>query len=135
MPRLAVVRRILMRIAPEIVFSTDLKPLCSRDDHVMRYESIGSRNNTGFQASYFCGSRGCEVRYTASDGYFVLNGTPNHTYGVDEPGVNTLRCPLHNTWLYRQDSMVYEPGVRWRCAVQGCTYAHEALTKGDWLRA
>ena len=40
------------------VLSSQLKPLCSRDNHVMKYESGRSRANTGKQASYHCGSGG-----------------------------------------------------------------------------
>jgi hypothetical protein len=48
------------------VLSSQLKPLCSRDNHVMKYESGRSRANTGNQASYHCGSGGfrgaCNIR-------------------------------------------------------------------------
>jgi hypothetical protein len=51
------------------VLSSQLKPLCSRDNHVMKYESGRSRANIRNQASYHCGSGGCSVRYNSTDGY------------------------------------------------------------------
>ena len=75
------------------ILSGHLKALCSRDNHVMRYELGGSRANTGHLASYHCGSVGCSVRYNSTDGYYMLIGMPGHAYAVDEPGVNTMKCP------------------------------------------
>ena len=58
------------------ILSGHLKPLCSRDNHVMKYELGGSRANTGHLASYHCGSVGCSVRYNSTDGYYMLIGMP-----------------------------------------------------------
>jgi hypothetical protein len=116
------------------VLSRYLKPLCPRDNHVMKYESGSSRANTGDRASYRCGYTGCSVRYNSTDGYFTLLGMPGHTYTVDEPGVNTVKCPRHNQWLYRRENIDAEPGVRWCCGVEGCDYGYYAKTKGDWVR-
>jgi len=116
------------------VLSSQLKPLCSRDNHVMKYESGRSRANTGNQASYHCGSGGCSVRYNSTDGYYTLFGMPNHTYSVDEPGVNTVKCSRHDHWLYRRENTDAEPGVRWCCGVEGCDYGYDANTKSNWVR-
>jgi hypothetical protein len=102
--------------------STHLRPLCSRDNHVMKYESGGSRANTGDRDSYHCGYVGCSVRYNSTDGYYMLMGIPNHTYTIDEPGINTLKCPRHGHWLYRRENIDAEPGVGWSCGVEGCDY-------------
>jgi hypothetical protein len=84
------------------VLSRHLRPRCSRDNHVIKHESGGSRANTGGQASYHCGYLGCSVRYNSAAGYHMVMGIPKHTYAVDEPGVNTLKCPRHDDWLYRE---------------------------------
>jgi hypothetical protein len=116
------------------VLGRQLRPLCSRDNQVMKYEPGGSKANTGFQASYHCGSTGCSVRYDATDGYYMLSGTPKHTYSVDEPGVNTLKCPRDDHWLYRRQNIDVAQGVRWCCGVEGCDYGYDASAKGDWVR-
>ena len=123
-----------MTISPENVLSSQLKPLCSRDNHVMNYEVGGSRANSGNLASYHCGSIGCSVRYNSTDGYFMLIGVPRHAYAVDEPGVNTLKCPIHGRWLYRRENIDAEPRVRWFCDVEGCHYGYTVNAKGDWVR-
>ncbi len=76
-----------MTTASAGVLSSHLRPLCSRDNHVMKYESSGSWSNAENQASYHCGFEGCSVRYNATDGYYMLIGMPNHANPVDEPGV------------------------------------------------
>ena len=43
----------------------------------------------------------------------MLMGTPGDAYGVDEPGVNTVKCPIHGGWLYRQQNIDAEPGMHW----------------------
>src|SRR2546429_10010880 len=91
MSRISWFRRILMTVTSADVLSRHLKPLCSRDNHVMKYESGGSRANTGDRASYHCGIAGCSVRYSSTDGYYMLIGMPDHANAVDEPGVNTAR--------------------------------------------
>ena len=123
-----------MMISSADVLSSHLKPLCSRDNHVMKYESGGSRANTGNQASYHCGLVGCSVRYNSTDGYYMLIGMPDHANAVDEPGVNTVRCPIHGRWLYRRENIEAEPGVSWFCGVEGCDYGYNANTKDDWVR-
>ena len=123
-----------MTIALSDVLSGHLRPLCSRDNHVMTYESGAGRSNARHPASYHCGFEGCSVRYSPTDGYYMLIGMPNHANSVDEPGVNTLKCPRHGHWLYRRLNIDGEPGVRWRCGVEGCDYGHNASTKGDWVR-
>ena len=123
-----------MTIASADLMSCHLRPLCSRDNHVMKYESGGSRTNTRNQSSYHCGYVGCSVRYNPTHGYYMLMGVPDHTYAVDEPGVNAVKCPRHNHWLYRRDNIDAEPGVRWCCGVEGCDYDYDANTKGDWVR-
>jgi hypothetical protein len=108
------------------VLNSHLKPLCSRDNHVMKYEAGGSRSNTGYQASYHCGFEGCSVRYDATDGYHMLIGMPDHANSVDEPGVNTAKCPKHGYSLYRRKNIDRETGVDWRCGVKDCDYPNGA---------
>jgi hypothetical protein len=31
----------------------------------------------------------------------MLMGMSDHAYALDEPGVNTVKCPIHGRWLYR----------------------------------
>ena len=109
-----------MTIASAEVLSSHLRPLCTRDNHVMKYESGSSRANTGQLASYHCGSVGCSVRYNSTEGYYTLMGIAGHAYPVDEPGVNTVKCPIHGRWLYRRENNGAEPRVRWFCSVEGC---------------
>jgi hypothetical protein len=111
--------------------SSYLKPLCSRDNHLMKYESGGSKANTGDRASYHCGVTGCSVRYNSTDGYYMLIGMPDHANAVDEPGVNTARCPIHGRWLYRREDIEAEAGVGWLCGVEGCDYRYSANTKAE----
>jgi hypothetical protein len=117
-----------MSVDSAVALSNHLKPLCSRDDHTMKYESGESQANTGFQASYHCRSTGCSVRYNTGDGYFMLMGAPHHTYTVEEPGINSLKCPTHNHWLYRRANKA-KARVRWYCGVEGCDYDHDTSTK------
>lgn len=105
------------------VLSIHLRPLCSRDNHLMRYESAGSKANTGSHASYHCGFAGCSVRYDPADGYYMLIGMPDRANPVDEPGVNTIRCPRDHQWLYRRATLGDEPGFGWFCGVEGCDYS------------
>ena len=62
-------------------------------------------------------------------------GMPNHANPVDEPGVNTVKCPRHNHWLYRRQKIDADPGVDWCCGVEGCDYGYHVDTKGDPVRA
>jgi hypothetical protein len=114
--------------------SRHLKPLSSRDNHVMKYESGGSKANTGERASYHCGVTGCSVRYSSTDGYYMLIGMPDHANAVDEPGINIARCPIHGRWLYRRKDIDTEADVRWLCGVEGCDYRYSANTKADRVR-
>ena len=118
-----------MRISSADNLNSHLKPLCSRDNHVMKYEAGRSRSNSGYQASYHCGFEGCSVRYDASDGYYMLIGMPDHANPVDEPGVNTTKCPQHGNWLYRRRKASRKTGVDWCCGVEGCDYPSAADTK------
>jgi hypothetical protein len=52
----------------------------------------------------------------------MLIGMPDHANAIDEPGVNTARCPIHGSWLYRREDIEAEAGVRWVCGVEGCDY-------------
>ncbi len=122
-----------MKTVSANILSSHLRPLCSRDNHAMKYEFGGSRANTGDYASYHCGYVGCSVRYNLTHGYYMLMGMPGHTYTVDEPGVNTVKCPRHNQWLYRRENIDAEPGVRWSCGVEVCDYGYAANTKGQNL--
>jgi hypothetical protein len=120
-----------MKMTSADVLDRHLKPLCSRDNHLMKYETGGSRLNTGYQASYHCDFEGCSVRFDATDGYYMLIGMPNHANRVDEPGVNTAKCPSHNHWLYRRRNVDRESGVDWCCGVEGCDYRGNANTKSS----
>jgi hypothetical protein len=111
-----------MKISSPAVLNGHLKPLCSRDNHVMKYEGIGSRANYGSQASYHCGFEGCSVRYDTTDGYYMLIGMPDHANTVDEPGVNTAKCPDHDQWMYRRKNVHAEAGISWCCGVAGCDH-------------
>lgn len=123
-----------MRIASVGTLSSHLRPLCSRDNHVMKYEAAGSMANSGDEASYHCGSVGCSARYNATNGYFMLIGMAGHAIAMDEPGVNTFTCPRHGRWLYRQEDIEAESGVRWLCGVEGCDYGYSANRKADRVR-
>ena len=123
-----------MMISSENVLNRHLKPLCSRDNHVMKYERGGSRANSGHLASYHCGSVGCSVRYNSTDGYYMLIGTLGHAYAIEEPGVNTVKCPIHGRWSYRRKNIDAQARVRWFCGVEDCRYGYIADTKGDGVR-
>src|SRR5258708_19687540 len=98
-----------MMIWSENVLNRQLKPLCSRDNHAMKYESGGSRANTGHQASYHCGSVGCSVRYNSTDGYYMLIGIPGHAYAVNESAVNTIIFPIPPPRFFPQKTIAPEP--------------------------
>ena len=130
----SLVQEKFMTIASADVLSGHLKPLCPRDNHIMKHESSGSRANSGSHPSYHCGYVGCSVRYDSTHGYYMLMGISGHTYVVEEPGVNTLKCPTHNHWLYRREDVDAKPGVCWCCGVEGCDHRYDANRKGDWVR-
>ncbi len=116
------------------VLNRHLNPLCPRDNHVMKYESHGAWHNAERRAAYHCGYDGCTVRYDATDGYHTVLQRDDNDYRLEEPGVNTLKCPQHHSWLYRQKNLDTEPGVCWCCGIEGCSYRFDAPTKGDWVR-
>ena len=111
-----------------------IKPLCPRDNHVMKFEGSHSRRNYEHQAAYHCGYDGSSVRYDTEAGYYTILCMDDNVYRLEEPGVNTLKCPIHAGWLYRQANGEPEPGARWHCGVEGCEYSFDARTKGDWVR-
>ena len=111
-----------------------LEPLCPRDNKVMRYEGSGLPSGTDNRPAYHCGHQGCSVRYDLGSGYFTLIGMPDHVNPVEEPGVNTLKCEKHGTWLYRRRDRVGESGAAWCCGIQGCDYGTQRGTKGSWVR-
>jgi hypothetical protein len=125
-----------MIFATADILGRHLRPLCSRDNHAMKYESSGGSlsKNARNQAAYHCGFMGCSVRYNLVDGYHMLVGMPDHANPVDEPGVNTMTCPRHGCWLYRCENAAAKPGVVWCCGAEGCDYRYQANTKGDWVR-
>ena len=106
--------------------SQSLKPLCPRDSRVMHFDARGlAWQEYGKQhvtPSYSCGYEGCSVRYTPLDGYFSSIMMPDLPQAVEEPGVNLLQCPSHNTWLYRAVGENTGDGLVWRCGVEGCDY-------------
>jgi hypothetical protein len=65
-----------MTIASADVLSSHLRPLCWRDNHVMKSEPGRSCSNAENQASYHCGFEGYSVRYNSTDGYYMLIGMP-----------------------------------------------------------
>jgi hypothetical protein len=108
------------------VLSRHLKPRCSRDNHTMKYQARPSGSNAKNASSYYCGFVGCSVRYHSSDGYYMLIGMPDHANSVDEPGVNTLKCPKHDRWLYRFQRVDAQGIVRWCCGVEDCDYGYDS---------
>ncbi|MGH9742820.1 MAG: hypothetical protein ACRD51_10760 [Candidatus Acidiferrum sp.] len=113
--------------------NSKLEPLCPRDNKIMRYEAVGVPAGTDSRPSYHCDHEGCSVRYDVVDGYCTLMGAPNLMYPVEEPGVNTLRCEKHGTWLYLRRVQAGESGAAWSCGVDGCDYGTQTASKGSWL--
>lgn len=111
-----------------------LEPLCPRDNQIMRYEATGLPSGTDNRPSYHCDFEGCSVHYDAMHGYFTLIGMPENVNPVEEPGVNTLKCERHGTWLYRRRDQQREHGSAWCCGVEGCDYCTQTETKGSWVR-
>jgi|SRR5580658_2121459 hypothetical protein len=116
------------------VLDAGLGPLCSRDNKGMRYEASGLPSGTDSRPSYHCGHEGCSVRYDLANGYHTLIGMPDHVNALEEPGVNTLKCERHGTWLYRRREQNGEWGSAWSCGVAGCDYGTQTGTKGSWVR-
>jgi hypothetical protein len=104
----------------------------------MKFDADGVRwqqtvDNTTFKvATYHCGFERCTVRYAPEHGYFTIVKAPDLPVFVEEPAVNTLQCPVHNTWLYRR-SKSDGAGFEWGCGCDGCEYCH-ADVPGNWLR-
>ena len=106
--------------------SRELKPSCTRDNHVMRYEEKGIQwsdqlGELQVLPSYHCSYLGCSVRYTPAQGYFTVVRVPDEPYFIEEPGTNSLRCPKHGTWLFREQ---IRHEFIWRCAIENCKFAH-----------
>ena len=108
------------------VLNPELEPVCPRDDRIMRYEASGLRSGTDNRPSYHCNYEGCSVRYDLVDGYFTLIGMPEQINPLQEPGVNTLRCDKHGSWLYRRRYQDRAHGSAWFCGVEGCDYGAQA---------
>jgi hypothetical protein len=117
------------------VLDANLEPICPRDNNVMRYEATGIPRGTDNRPSYHCSPEECSVRYDLVDGYFTLMGASEHMYATEEPGVNSLKCEKHRTWLYRRRDQDGESGAAWCCGVEGCDYGTQRGTKGSWVRA
>jgi len=123
-----------MSVQAADVLSHHLKPLCPRDNHVMKFESEYSRLNPERQGCYHCRLEGCSVRYDTSAGYYTVFEMDGQTYRLEEPGVNTMQCPIHHAWLFRREDPEREPGARWSCGVESCNYSFDAPSKGEWVR-
>jgi hypothetical protein len=111
--------------------SRDLSPLCSRHEHVMRYEEDGIRwkeeLDTKMQtvSSYHCGYMSCTVHYAPSEGYFTVVDTPQIPHFIGEPGVNLYICPRHGTWLYQSRAEGDTQRLVWRCGIENCDYSRQ----------
>jgi hypothetical protein len=116
------------------VICANLEPLCPRDNQIMRYEASGLPSGTDNRPSYHCGHQGCSVRYDLVSGYFTLIGAPEHINPVEEPGVNTLKCEKHGTWLYRRREQTKEWADVWCCGVERCNFCIQTGTKGSRVR-
>ncbi len=116
------------------VLNSKLEPLCPRDNKTMRYEASGLPSGTDNRPSYHCGHEGCSVRYNLESGYFTLIGMPDRINALEEPGVNTLKCEKHGSWMYRRRDQEGESGAAWCCGVEGCDYCTQMGTKGSWVR-
>lgn len=110
-------------------------PCCTTDhslDLVTTNEQT-AENATFRVATYHCGYNGCSVRYAPEHGYFTVLKAPDLLVLVEEPAVNTLQCPIHNTWLYRRTNRVASDLNGAACGCQGCDYGHVDVP-GNWLR-
>jgi hypothetical protein len=94
--------------------------------------AAGVDNATFKVATYHCGFGGCTVRYAPEHGYFTIVKAPDLPVFLEEPAVNTLQCPMHNTWLYRRTKSDGS-GFEWCCGCEGCDYCHMDVP-GNWLR-
>lgn len=118
--------------------SHHLEPLCPRDNHKMKFDPDGVRWQQGVDsatfkvATYHSGFGGCTVRYASEHGYCTIVRAPDLPVFVGEPVVNTLRCPIHNTWVYRRAKSDGR-GFEWCCGCEDCDYCHMNVP-GNWLR-
>jgi hypothetical protein len=109
--------------------SRDLSPLCSRHDHVMRYDEDGVAWKEEFEtkmqtlSSYHCEYLSCTVHYAPSGGYFTVVDTPNIPHFIEEPGVNRYTCPRHGTWLFQSREDDDRRKLVWRCGIENCNYS------------
>jgi hypothetical protein len=111
-----------------------LKPACPRDNHLMHFETKGISwsdrlGQAQFLPSYHCHYMGCSVRYHPLQGYFTVVKEPEEPYFIEEPGTNILRCPRHETWLYRRYARG-EAEFLWLCGVEDCDYTRADLIPG-----
>jgi hypothetical protein len=108
--------------------SQSLRPLCPRDGRAMHFEAKGLAWQEGGRERvtpcYSCEFEGCSVRYTPLDGYFTAIMMPDFPQAVEEPGINLLQCPRHNSWLYRTVAENAGDGLIWRCGVEACDCIH-----------
>ena len=102
----------------------------------MHYEAKGvtwkataGAKHTETLPSYHCNFEGCSVRYDAVNGYYTVVMTPDQPFLIEEPGVNLLQCPRHDTWLYRTENQHGDSRFAWRCGVEGCDYSRSDVTR------
>src|SRR5260370_31145859 len=117
---------------------TDLRPLCSRHNHVMTYEPSGlqwrdmtrPKGTVSARPYYRCTSSGCRVRYSSAQGYFTIAGAPEYPTCVQEPA-NVMKCPADDQKLYIREHTQGEKGRTWCCGVEGCAHSFVDLP-GEW---
>jgi hypothetical protein len=119
--------------ADAYVLDPMLRPLCPRDNKIMRYEASGLPSGTDNRPSYHCGHKGCSVCYDLTNGYFTLVGMPEKINPVEEPGVNTFKCEKHGAWLYHRRDQAKEWRDEWCCGVERCDFCILTGTKGSWV--
>jgi hypothetical protein len=124
-----------MRFEPDAIHWREETKEKTRDDlreFAATTQPFEYQNIAHTVGSYHCGYNGCSVRYTAEQGYFTVVEVPEQPYFVDEPGANTLTCPIHDAWLHRRHRANGE-AFEWACGINGCAYCHTDVP-GDWLR-
>jgi hypothetical protein len=123
----------------EPMMATKAKPLCPRDNAVMRYRSTTNPakmlgGTPDLDMDYECQWNGCSMRFNMREGYFTVVGALDHYHPVEEPGANLFQCPRHGTWLYRcENERETDERFLWRCAAEGCDYIRAGVN-GIWLR-
>jgi|ERR1700722_10040942 len=112
--------------------SRDLSPLCSRQNHVMRYELGGGLvwkeefdKKLQTLSSYHCGYLGCTVHYAPSEGDFTAVDASDIPHFIGEPGVNLYICPRHGTWLHKSREEAGTPNLVWQCGIENCNYPRQ----------